>query len=366
MTSSMDRISRDDELLDALGNRRRLSGEEPVIALLGAWAAEIDTTPVVSRSATRRSRGRARGLGILSTALVTFTGGSVAAAMTGVELPVLSQVGQVLVGWAPGVPEVMGHVEEIPAPSVAGLAMQPTDLPPAQQSPATKDEPIALETDRPTALETAGIAREIVAPGRSSTPLRVQVAAAARPALDMVEGLGGAITSPPGQDVTPPRTGLPSAPPSIAPGQDKAPGRTSPPPATPSNPPIQDVARGETYPPSATPSTPASAPPSTPASATPGQDKAPGGTSPPSATPSTPASAPPGQDKAPGGTSPPSATPPTPPPASTGQPSATPSTPPGQPKNPGAGGASATGPALTTEDGPASTTETAPQPVADR
>jgi hypothetical protein len=270
----------------------------------------------------------------LSTAVVTFTGGSVAAAMTGVELPVLSEVGQVLVGWAPGVPEVMGHVEEIPAPSVAGPATQPTDLPPAQQSPTTKDEPIALETDRPTALETAGIAREIVAPGRSSTPLRVQVAAAARPALDMVEGLGGAITSPPGQDVTPPRTGLPSAPPSIAPGQDKAPGRTSPPPATPSNPPIQD--------------------------------KAPGGTSPPSATPSTPASAPPGQDKAPGGTSPPSATPSTPPPAPTGQPSATPSTPPGQPENPGAGGASATGPALTTEDGPASTTETAPQPTADR
>jgi hypothetical protein len=316
----------------------------------------------------------------LSTAVVTFTGGSVAAAMTGVELPVLSEVGQVLVGWAPGVPEVMGHVEEIPAPSVAGPATQPTDLPPAQQSPATKDEPIALETDRPTALETAGIAREIVAPGRSSTPLRVQVAAAARPALDMVEGLGGAITSPPGQDVTPPRTGLPSAPPSIAPGQDKAPGRTSPPPATPSNPPIQDKAPGGTSPPSATPSTPASAPP--------GQDKAPGGTSPLSATPSAPpstpasatppsppsatsasatsASAPPGQDKAPGGTSPPSATPSTPPPAPTGQPSATPSTPPGQPENPGAGGASATGPALTTEDGPASTTETAPQPTADR
>ncbi|HET7303734.1 MAG TPA: hypothetical protein VFJ12_04175 [Segeticoccus sp.] len=103
-------IHRDDELLDALGARQEAPVRErdELTALLGSWTrhidadAVVDSSPVAHGHAARR-RGTARppwrrGARIASAALaatLTFSGGSMAAALVSTHLPVLQQLGTV-------------------------------------------------------------------------------------------------------------------------------------------------------------------------------------------------------------------------------------------------------------------------------
>ncbi len=105
MSPSTDDIRRDDQLLDLLGRRRPVSRDDPAALLLSAWSLEIDAG-LPRRAPVARRSGRA--LGIVLSLLLTVGGGSVAAALSGTQLPVLTTVGSALIGWVPGVqlPEV--------------------------------------------------------------------------------------------------------------------------------------------------------------------------------------------------------------------------------------------------------------------
>lgn len=101
----MDR-RRTDALLDALGSRcGALPPGDDLVAALSAWAAEIDRTAPASRGAPREARRRRRlrrSVGGGALALAMLTGSSVAAALTGAEIPALTDVGRVVVAWMPG------------------------------------------------------------------------------------------------------------------------------------------------------------------------------------------------------------------------------------------------------------------------
>lgn len=111
-----------DRLLDALGScRDLLDDHDAVSALLAAWAREIDPAQgpslevVGARASGRRGRrGRRLALGTLLAAL-TMSGMSIAAALTGAQMPVLTPMGAAVVGVVPGGTHLLAPADDQPS-----------------------------------------------------------------------------------------------------------------------------------------------------------------------------------------------------------------------------------------------------------
>ncbi|WP_157508835.1 hypothetical protein [Luteipulveratus halotolerans] len=91
---SIDRIRKDDQLLDSLGGRSGAGDGTDVAGMLQAWVDEIDREP--QAASTHSARLRRRLLQTGAAAGVAFAGlslSSVAAAVTGAQVPVLHQLG---------------------------------------------------------------------------------------------------------------------------------------------------------------------------------------------------------------------------------------------------------------------------------
>ena len=125
MTPSFDQIHEDDQLLDALGARNRVRGDE-LTGLLSSWTTEIDNPTALPRAGRHARHSRALRIGLTTTVVLgTLSVGGVAAAVTGTKLPVLHQLGQV----------TQGFWGESGAPAVVGPP--PSSAPPRSTDPST-------------------------------------------------------------------------------------------------------------------------------------------------------------------------------------------------------------------------------------
>jgi hypothetical protein len=104
MKDSLRDIAADDALLDALGSRRPTGSADPVVRGLVAWVDDLDAD--LSATSRPRARGRHRrrspGVPLISAVVLTLGGSSVAAALTGADVPVLTAMGREVVALAPG------------------------------------------------------------------------------------------------------------------------------------------------------------------------------------------------------------------------------------------------------------------------
>ena len=122
MTPSFDQIRDDDELLDALGARDKVRGDE-LTGLLSAWTHEIDNPTALPRAGRHARPSRALRIGLTTPVVLgALSVSGVAAAVTGTKLPVLHQLGQV----------TQGFWGEPPAPAVGAP-------PPASSAPRSTD-----------------------------------------------------------------------------------------------------------------------------------------------------------------------------------------------------------------------------------
>lgn len=137
-----------DRLLDALGSRQAGGdGQDEVVSMLAAWAREIDPTPggglpAVGAGAPRR-RGRHRRRVAAGTLLValTMSGTSIAAALTGTHLPVLTPMGEALVGVVPGGADLLALGDDRSAD-----ARDEAGVPARGDRPEQGEEPLVGET----------------------------------------------------------------------------------------------------------------------------------------------------------------------------------------------------------------------------
>lgn len=252
-----------DRLLDVLGARQALpSGQpDPLAEALADWAREVDgstCTRTVRRAPrvrrrTFRGRGRIVAGGVLIASLVT--GSSVAAALTGAQVPVLSPMGGALVDLLPEDLERPGHPSTAPAsrrqPGPIPVTEPGADLPPPPPSTMGTSPGPAGATPSPTL-----VARSAAPPGTPSAPGR-------RGSLPSVALEPGTVQ--PAASVTTPReTWTPTGP--------RPPARTGhehqPRPTVPSRPPAPSAPTVAPAPPSApaapTPSGPSVTPPAPP------------------------------------------------------------------------------------------------------
>ncbi|GGK65184.1 hypothetical protein GCM10011509_11850 [Ornithinimicrobium pekingense] len=104
----MTQLRTTERLLDGLGSRSpsAVPPGDDLAAALAAWADQVDMAPASCGSGTRRVALRRRRLrrtvtgGALTLAMLT--GSSVAAALTGTDIPALTDVGRAVVAWMPG------------------------------------------------------------------------------------------------------------------------------------------------------------------------------------------------------------------------------------------------------------------------
>lgn len=260
-----------DRLLDLVAARRPLpaADPDPLVLALAAWAAEVDgpTSEGAARPARSpgspavRSRGRLAAGGMLVVALMT--GSSVAAALTGAQVPVLSSVGGALVHLLP-------ESVRPPAGDVLPLGPQPgrgTDPGPGG-APAVPDPPEGrgAEPSRTTVPSTQpGAVTPASSPSAgqdTATPAATVVSEVARPG----SGPGG--SAPTTRSGPPPAGGPPGeAPPQPGPTRAPGPGTHPADPPRPTQPPTAPPVptRPPTAPPVPTPPTPAPPPPTSPA-----------------------------------------------------------------------------------------------------
>lgn len=196
-----------DRLLDLFAARRPLSPDDrdPLALALAEWAREVDGPTRAGRAGVRVASGRGRlaAGGLLVATLMT--GSSVAAAMTGAQVPVLSSVGGAIVhllpeSWQPPVDDLTPHPE---TPSVPGPATGPAVGP----APASPPDERASE---PTPTTAPRVGSGAVRPPSSSPtgqdaapPSRAVVTGTTRPGGPGEPGAG------PGPTITP--TGPPPA-----------------------------------------------------------------------------------------------------------------------------------------------------------
>ncbi|RIK14532.1 MAG: hypothetical protein DCC50_10920 [Acidobacteria bacterium] len=133
-------VARTDRVLDEIGGRRQCAAaaDDEVLAALAAWVDQIDDVPVAKRRGRHRaarSGGLQRILGGGAVLLASFSGASVAAALTGADVPGLSSFGRAVVELVPGdqflaqQPEERTVVEAVPAPGEAGTPARQVAVP---------------------------------------------------------------------------------------------------------------------------------------------------------------------------------------------------------------------------------------------
>ncbi|AKU16035.1 hypothetical protein [Luteipulveratus mongoliensis] len=111
---SIDRIRKDDQFLDALGGRGGPADGSDLSGLLQSWVDEIDSTPAASSAGAKRMRRRLLQTGAAAgLAFATLSVSSMAAAVTGTQVPVLYQLGSMAGG-------IFGGTTQQPAQSLLG------------------------------------------------------------------------------------------------------------------------------------------------------------------------------------------------------------------------------------------------------
>lgn len=122
-------VARTDRILDEIGRRQPCAAtdEDEMLAALAAWVGQIDDVPVAHRRGRHRgarSRRLHRLLGGGAVVLATFSGASVAAALSGAQVPGLTSFGRAVVELVPGEqllaqdPHGGGVAEAVPADDV--------------------------------------------------------------------------------------------------------------------------------------------------------------------------------------------------------------------------------------------------------
>ena len=122
MKDSLSDIAADDDLLDRLGGRLPVTSDDPVVLALAAWTTQVDAG--APRRRVRRLQGSV--VPVLTALVLTVGGSSVAAALTGADVPVLASVGREMVGWAPGGQEWLASSDSVRADVPVG---DPTPAP---------------------------------------------------------------------------------------------------------------------------------------------------------------------------------------------------------------------------------------------
>ena len=155
MTPSFDQIHDDDQLLDALGARERVRGDE-LTGLLSSWTAEIDNPTALPRAGRHARHSRALRIGLTTTVVLgTLSVGGVAAAVTGTKLPVLHQLGQVTQGfWGEsGAPAVVGPPPSSAAPRSTDPST-PWTIDPTRTSGTSRDHATRVPSLVPPSTRT--------------------------------------------------------------------------------------------------------------------------------------------------------------------------------------------------------------------
>ncbi|KYH45297.1 hypothetical protein [Branchiibius sp. NY16-3462-2] len=141
MTPSFDQINQDDQLLDALGARGTVRGDE-LTGLLSAWTTEIDNPTALPRPGRHARHSRALRIGLTTTVVLgTLSVGGVAAAVTGTKLPVLHQLGQVTQSfWGEQAAPSVAGPPSASAPPQSTDASTPWSIDPTPDSGTSRDQ----------------------------------------------------------------------------------------------------------------------------------------------------------------------------------------------------------------------------------
>jgi hypothetical protein len=312
MKDSLRDIAADDALLDALGSRRPTGSADPVVRGLVAWVDDID--PDLSATSRPRARGRHRrrspGVPLISAVVLTLGGSSVAAALTGADVPVLTAMGREVVALAPGGDAWLAEVD---AASAAA----------DERASAEHDATGVTADDHDHEVEQASSTRVLlsaVLDGWSGSDWLRSSAGVLQETADVLQGTGSGATAvgeadgtePPESPVSssaeePDGDGASSPQQSGPATQSDPPGRTDPP--RPADPPGQveqggsspSTPPGRTDPPRATDTGRPSDLPTPSSLPTPTDDPRRGPSSPTPPTPTSPAATSPGGAGAPGG-----------------------------------------------------------------
>ena len=331
---NLDALARTDRILDELGGRSTCAAasDDEVLAALAAWVDQIDDLPVAGRGRRRTARGRRlrRILGGGAVVLATVSGTSVAAALSGADVPGLSAFGRVVVQLVPG-DELVAHSgadeagKRPMAPADEGLppvadGSEPgplqgwSDVPDHQFAVETHGRSVTTgEADLPVEARAAAVTGTVssaLAPSEPADPDRTtdgDGTAEAAPEPPVVApqpevAAPGQSATPPGQAATPPgQAATPPGQSATPPGQASTPpGQASTPPGQASTPPGQaSTPPGQaSTPPGQASTPPGQAGPQVWSKTPPGQEKTPPGQA---ATPPGQAATPPGQEKTPPG-----------------------------------------------------------------
>ncbi len=176
-------IQDDNDLIDALGARKGTgSSGDPVAGMLAAWVDEIDHP--ITRKPGRYARVRRGGARVAMASVVVagaLSVSSVAAAVTGTQLPVFSQLGHLTNSIVGGghtthTTTPAGVVDDVAGTTNTGTVSAPEDT---TSSPSTSDSssatavpPTVTDPDRPSSSSSVRIPPPVVHPPHSTRPER--------------------------------------------------------------------------------------------------------------------------------------------------------------------------------------------------
>ena len=238
---SLGAIRADDDLLDALGRREGVAGDG-LSGLLAAWTDEIDSglrpAPTAARARPRILRLRVRGhrvAAVVGVFALTMSGAGMAAALTGADLPLMSQLRAVASRYLNGDQAAERQVDQqemLGSLAMARRKLQAGDLAGGQSLIDVVTGRLRTHPDESTPellRDLAGARRELVlAAGR--TPLPDPVVSATDPRATTASGPVG-LTTPKASSPTRRPTRSSTAEPAVTKPKDKSQRDVAPAPA---------------------------------------------------------------------------------------------------------------------------------------